>query len=151
MIRRPPRSTLFPYTTLFCSGPGGRGGISQGLRFWRQLRETPERYGGGRSEEHTSVIPLTLNFCCPPFFLNDTATSEIYSLSLHDALLFWSRRSRRNFTRITVLAAVARNSGKVWRRAMATTSSEGASPGRTVRIQEPNDCHTRLGLVAERI
>src|ERR1022692_597608 len=28
--------------------PGGRGGISQGLRFWRQLRETPERYGGGQ-------------------------------------------------------------------------------------------------------
>src|SRR2546430_17465352 len=24
MIRRPPRSTLFPYTTLFRSGPGGR-------------------------------------------------------------------------------------------------------------------------------
>src|SRR3712207_8931764 len=26
MIRRPPRSTLFPYTTLFRSGIGGRGG-----------------------------------------------------------------------------------------------------------------------------
>src|SRR5256885_2711121 len=26
MIRRPPRSTLFPYTTLFRSGPGGAGG-----------------------------------------------------------------------------------------------------------------------------
>src|SRR3712207_7130089 len=26
MIRRPPRSTLFPYTTLFRSGGGGRGG-----------------------------------------------------------------------------------------------------------------------------
>src|SRR5439155_15203403 len=27
-------------------GQGGRGGISQGLRFWRQLREIPERYCG---------------------------------------------------------------------------------------------------------
>src|SRR3712207_8861158 len=27
MIRRPPRSTLFPYTTLFRSGRGGRGGV----------------------------------------------------------------------------------------------------------------------------
>src|SRR2546430_10637886 len=27
MIRRPPRSTLFPYTTLFRSGPGGRRGV----------------------------------------------------------------------------------------------------------------------------
>src|SRR2546429_9687411 len=29
-------------------GQGGRGGISQGLRFWRQLREIPERYCGGQ-------------------------------------------------------------------------------------------------------
>src|SRR5260221_9847462 len=27
MIRRPPRSTLFPYTTLFRSGPDARGGV----------------------------------------------------------------------------------------------------------------------------
>src|SRR3712207_6949345 len=34
MIRRPPRSTLFPYTTLFRSHQGrggGRGGVRQGL------------------------------------------------------------------------------------------------------------------------
>src|SRR5947199_7635381 len=30
------------------------------------------------------------------FFLNDTATSEIYTLSLHDALPIWSCCSRRN-------------------------------------------------------
>src|ERR1700689_2413857 len=53
-----------------------------------------------------------------------------------------SRRSRRNFTRVTVLAAATRNSGKVLRRAIATTSSEGASPGRTVRIQDPKDRQT---------
>src|SRR2546426_6855686 len=29
------------------------------------------------------------------FFFNDTATTEIYTLSLHDALPIWSRRSRR--------------------------------------------------------
>src|SRR5216684_375780 len=62
-----------------------------------------------------------------------------------------SIRSRMNFTRIEVLAAVARNSGRVWRRATATTCSEGASPGRTVRIQEPKDRQTSLGCVAERI
>src|SRR3712207_8936773 len=33
MIRRPPRSTLFPYTTLFRSPRGGRGG-----RPWRECR-----------------------------------------------------------------------------------------------------------------
>jgi hypothetical protein len=50
-----------------------------------------------------------------------------------------SSRSRMNFTRIEVLAAAARNSGRVLRRATATTFSEGASPGRMVRIQEPKD------------
>src|SRR5258708_8322876 len=29
-------------------GQGDHGGISQGLRFWRQLREIPERYCGGQ-------------------------------------------------------------------------------------------------------
>jgi transposase len=62
-----------------------------------------------------------------------------------------SSRSRMNFTRIGVLAAVARNSGRIWRRAMATTCSEGASPGRMVRIQEPKDRQTSVGCVAERI
>src|SRR2546430_9310488 len=31
MIRRPPRSTLFPYTTLFRSGSEGGGGVGAGL------------------------------------------------------------------------------------------------------------------------
>src|SRR2546426_9283031 len=35
MIRRPPRSTLFPYTTLFRSGPnGGSNGGSNGKTGW---------------------------------------------------------------------------------------------------------------------
>src|SRR5258707_1061071 len=87
--------------------------------------------------------------------LGDFESTDLWGRPSHAAkvvpsILERSRRSRRNFTRITVLAAVARNSGKVLRSAMATTCSEGASPGRTVRIQEPNDCQTRLGLVAER-
>src|ERR1017187_10504802 len=114
MIRRPPRSTLFPYTTLFRSytldasgnpvlpaiGPPGRG--------------------SRRSEEHTSELQSPMYLvcrlllekkhigpCCRRndenkvyaelcqiveewiellFFFNDTATTEIYTLSLHDAL-----------------------------------------------------------------
>ena len=34
---------------------------------------------------------------------------------------------------------------------MATTCSEGASPGRTVPIQEPKNCPANEGFVAERI
>src|SRR2546427_5391872 len=44
MIRRPPRSTLFPYTTLFRSGGGARAGGQQGARgrdprFWPGPRD----------------------------------------------------------------------------------------------------------------
>src|ERR1043166_9950406 len=48
MIRRPPRSTLFPYTTLFRS-PGGCGGSGPS----RRSRSPPGRF---RSEEHTSEL-----------------------------------------------------------------------------------------------
>src|SRR2546422_10310308 len=63
MIRRPPRSTLFPYTTLFRStlAPGGTpagGSPSQGL--WLNDR----RGRSGRSEEHTSELQSRLHLVC---------------------------------------------------------------------------------------
>src|SRR5687767_424919 len=131
MIRRPPRSTLFPYTTLFRSiltawTPGSRRTWS-----WRPApcgRPTPDRPsrpgrtpatrrsgcrcsgGCSRSEEHTSELQSLAYLVCRLllekkkkknmishsichllssfffFFFNDTATTEIYTLSLHDAL-----------------------------------------------------------------
>src|SRR3954449_12117669 len=137
MIRRPPRSTLFPYTTLFRSD-----------RFVRGEGDSARSFGLGlsivravRSEEHTSELQshshlvcrlllekkhlstcgLMFSFSTPfpsclstpalaldvhlldavalalleaghvylvveVFFFNDTATTEIYTLSLHDAL-----------------------------------------------------------------
>ena len=49
-----------------------------------------------RSEEHTSELqsPPYISyavFCLKKFFFNDTATTEIYTLSLHDALPIWRR------------------------------------------------------------
>src|SRR5215204_5607104 len=116
MIRRPPRSTLFPYTTLFRSPAGGP-------RPPASLRPPEGRHLGVRSEEHTSELqshsdlvcrlllekkkmrsramaaPVTPRWGRPRcrvvsrrltpsslFFFNDTATTEIYTLSLHDAL-----------------------------------------------------------------
>src|ERR1022692_1637273 len=130
MIRRPPRSTLFPYTTLFRSRVGGAS-----LRAVTSCRVMKLDW---RSEEHTSELQSPCNLVCrlllekkkkqnsigipqptqplcspgslscPPavvvglgsrqdgprtascqfffFFFNDTATTEIYTLSLHDAL-----------------------------------------------------------------
>src|SRR5476649_1974220 len=123
MIRRPPRSTLFPYTTLFRSQTRAIAAVySFRLRFCL----TPL---GRRSEEHTSELQSHSDLVCRlllekkklthglwmadvemmapdrvvpvpaeqddvasalgtliRFFFNDTATTEIYTLSLHDAL-----------------------------------------------------------------
>src|SRR5258707_1678155 len=78
MIRRPPRSTLFPYTTLFRSShatsvgrlqrsvgcpapspPGVRGGIDSALRP-RSIATCPS----GRSEEHTSELQSRQYLVC---------------------------------------------------------------------------------------
>src|SRR3712207_7115609 len=70
MIRRPPRSTLFPYTTLFRSGRAGEpdhGGVRPdrhpGERGGRQLgRDFPRR--PFRSEEHTSELQSRQYLVC---------------------------------------------------------------------------------------
>src|ERR1039457_1296153 len=141
MIRRPPRSTLFPYTTLFRSrATNERDWHSHGPG--RRKCGHPANGAAGRSEEHTSELQSPCNLVCrllrvkkkkkqnrassvracgpclalvgvgvlvvaglcwsrlspaapvpavtaatrPFFFFNDTATTEIYTLSLHDAL-----------------------------------------------------------------
>src|ERR1039457_5026096 len=137
MIRRPPRSTLFPYTTLFRSNWVRDGKKEKGHESLDEQVVDPVR-----SEEHTSELQSPCNLVCrlllekkiPQqtrprrqsgqshrqsavlglldvmshacrrkrkllsfsglrsadlflfFFFNDTATTEIYTLSLHDAL-----------------------------------------------------------------
>src|SRR2546430_11208425 len=58
MIRRPPRSTLFPYTTLFRSGSSEDGGA---VHPRRRSRLTTRRH---RSEEHTSELQSQSNLVC---------------------------------------------------------------------------------------
>src|SRR2546427_8450997 len=71
MIRRPPRSTLFPYTTLFRSvkdaphpcappQPGGNPRREIPTRFVNGLSNVP----CGRSEEHTSELQSQSNLVC---------------------------------------------------------------------------------------
>src|SRR5256886_6495319 len=66
MIRRPPRSTLFPYTTLFRSRR--RGGVDSPVSHLGRLREAPVRPPAGildgRSEEHTSELQSQSNLVC---------------------------------------------------------------------------------------
>src|SRR5882672_3199133 len=134
MIRRPPRSTLFPYTTLFRSSLCPPSARIYGPRPWWDSGQRPDR-----SEEHTSELQSHSDLVCRlllekkkeynksfcilvgnwaaikdneliedmlehyqqscffikfedsrliglVFFFKDTATTEIYTLSLHDAL-----------------------------------------------------------------
>src|SRR5436190_15521984 len=65
MIRRPPRSTLFPYTTLFRSVPkhgGGRIALCEVLRSNSRTREYIQE--GERSEEHTSELQSHSDLVC---------------------------------------------------------------------------------------
>src|SRR3989442_3370432 len=76
MIRRPPRSTLFPYTTLFRSRGADAGRVRAGVAAPRELPrrerarvvaipadgERPER--ALRSEEHTSELQLRPHLVC---------------------------------------------------------------------------------------
>src|SRR5690348_18049983 len=66
MVRRPPRSTLFPYTTLFRSpwsaatgGCSPRPGSSP-----TRSRTCRARPTGGRSEEHTSELQSPVHLVC---------------------------------------------------------------------------------------
>src|SRR2546426_4665412 len=101
MIRRPPRSTLFPYTTLFRSWQ--RGGAARAERLGREspsdpashiaprvhLRE-PRRIGdepqlaarrphgiGERSEEHTSELQSPCNLVCRLLLEKKNATRKL--------------------------------------------------------------------------
>src|SRR6266704_434775 len=116
MIRRPPRSTLFPYTTLFRSATGAY------LAERSEGEVAAANVQRERSEEHTSELQSRFDLVCRlllekkkfattsednidsrslsllavglvytigilvAFFFNDTAPTEIYTLSLHDAL-----------------------------------------------------------------
>src|SRR3712207_2387461 len=175
MIRRPPRSTLFPYTTLFRSRarrrdrafgarrvPAPRAGRATdwaslprpsivGRRTGRcaELARAPFR-----SEEHTSelqsrqylVCRLLLEKkktnCTKPScecslsiftllcFFNDTATTEIYTLSLHDALPISGETTRSSLRRSPCAGPSGWESNGL---GFATPSVDRRSPNGAVR------------------
>src|SRR5260370_28255718 len=68
MIRRPPRSTLFPYTTLFRSWNclHGQGSADAPFSTHGDPEKGADKIQGrhGRSEEHTSELQSHLNLVC---------------------------------------------------------------------------------------
>src|SRR3712207_9003184 len=93
MIRRPPRSTLFPYTTLFRSGAGAlqrRRGRRPAAGRAGRLRRILIRWAGttpggrSRSEEHTSELQSRQYLVCR-LLLEKKKTPYIYHhiITLH--------------------------------------------------------------------
>src|SRR5258706_7358991 len=89
MIRRPPRSTLFPYTTLFRS-----------LRAAPRAGKSPRRVHGGagriyagrpgeaaRSGEHTSEIQSPTQIVCPLLLGKKKKTTRAKSLATRPSLV----------------------------------------------------------------
>src|SRR2546426_7339305 len=70
MIRRPPRSTLFPYTTLFRSSLGIQGKYFKPLQayvyqgYYPLTRDIDIYSKADRSEEHTSELQSPCNLVC---------------------------------------------------------------------------------------
>src|SRR2546430_8658966 len=94
MIRRPPRSTLFPYTTLFRSGGSAAnvydydvGDIATGefLNYTRTFTagtyEVYLRNSPVRSEEHTSELQSQSNLVCR--LLLEKKKTTIHTMSMH--------------------------------------------------------------------
>src|SRR2546430_10819619 len=81
MIRRPPRSTLFPYTTLFRS-PAIEG-TSSTRSPSRRAQDSPprKRMSSSRSEEHTSELQSQSNLVCRLLLEKKKKKKCLYSVS----------------------------------------------------------------------
>src|SRR2546430_8741855 len=89
MIRRPPRSTLFPYTTLFRSIYAVCPGIAPDIVFGgrpyychRRITSPPHHH---RSEEHTSELQSQSNLVCR-LLLEKKKTLTTHASTLYDPL-----------------------------------------------------------------
>src|SRR2546421_7823882 len=88
MIRRPPRSTLFPYTTLFRSPPGSRYPAAhrcswrwEKMSIWRPGPVMRKSLARPRSEEHTSELQSRSDLVCR--LLLEKKKKEIIYLKNH--------------------------------------------------------------------
>src|SRR5258708_26831172 len=95
MIRRPPRSTLFPYTTLF------RSGLCRAV-LWAstlvtvegRMEAAPSRlYEFGRSEEHTSELQSPDHLVCR-LLLEKKKNEQARPNSHHHVETAWHRQRR---------------------------------------------------------
>src|SRR2546430_13067731 len=98
MIRRPPRSTLFPYTTLFRSHlPLHGGSPPRPLSPLPDTGEPPRPHPGrprGRSEEHTSELQSQSNLVCRLLLeKKKKRPTPLYLATLHTQVPQYSQRN----------------------------------------------------------
>src|SRR5256885_11867439 len=99
MIRRPPRSPLFPYTPLSRSPPCRAG--CQGL----EARRAAPAQGLGRSEEHTSELQSPCNLVCRLLLEKKTsARQKVSGLTQIASRLHQVVRTDRNIERLLIIA-----------------------------------------------
>src|SRR3712207_6947961 len=96
MIRRPPRSTLFPYTTLFRSAPnsGRRPGTTCPWRVTRRPRprpipRSPCSMPAKRSEEHTSELQSRQYLVCRLLLEKKKKNRNLHSNDTHTLAYGW--------------------------------------------------------------
>src|SRR2546426_2405160 len=96
----------------------------------------------------SSVTPLNFPYCFSFFFFNDTATTEIYTLSLHDALPIFHRHDAGRHTEHRVAVGRGRPAvqGRGRHRQCADSETEGRSEEHTSELQSPCNLVCRLLL-----
>src|SRR5437588_6395436 len=87
MIRRPPRSTLFPYTTLFRSGVT-RQSAFRWHRAWIEGGSGALASAGKRSEEHTSELQSHSDIVCR-LLLEKKKQGQHYALIVEEPISAW--------------------------------------------------------------
>src|SRR5258708_13634491 len=81
MIRRPPRSTLFPYTTLFRS-QRARSGVRSSFELILLALRPQQAKGRARSEEHTSELQSPDHLVCRLLLEKKKYTEHLTRLTL---------------------------------------------------------------------
>src|SRR5271156_4587729 len=113
------------------------------LHLWAPLKHLPSRDTFDRLDIFfTEYIGTRESGVCEKFG---------YQVARRKAcILLVSCRWVTNFAKMEPWGVFKRNSGRLWRSAMATTSSEGGMPGRMVRSQEPKEFQTSRGWATAR-
>src|SRR5690348_18064195 len=85
MIRRPPRSTLFPYTTLFRSQPAAHSRLGRRSPAVLPYRVGQRQPGKRRSEEHTSELQTPVHLVCRLLLEKKKTTTTPHLASHHSS------------------------------------------------------------------